>query len=533
MAARRSIWIGAAALLVLAAGSSASAKPRPSVVSDPDWLERPNGDEVSAAYPSIALEFWISGRVTLVCAVDSYGALENCATEGESPTGLGFGSAAISLAPKFRMVPKKVDGRPVVGGSVRIPINFKMREADDIPALPAPQSAAALARARVLVDLLWANTPAVFTEWLDERDVSGAGVEEKTQSEAKQAFADAAATYVDYILTNLPSSYAAVLGADEIDVAISFFRSTAGRKLIESYPFEVDEEHTRAAKNLKELATQQARDEFCLDHDCSLVPDAKTMRKAADTWQPDIVGPSWAEEPSVEQLWAAFPLVPKSLKIPGWSTLMCQVGSLGLLEGCEVAIEQPPGLGFGAAALALAPRFRLGAGPMVYGAHRSSVAVPVEFEVYTREAREPAPPAESAALAVARRVVALNAKSWSTFDDDAADLLALDETGLAPRVKGDAILALRRSRGAWLGHALELEAAGYAKSYSEGELRQLLAFNESSTGRMWTSSRIRDLVDPVFEGAAILAQRKARAQFCSAHACDIDDAAVSSPPPGS
>ena len=57
--------------------------------------------------------------------------------------------------------------------------------------------------------------------------------------------------------------------------------------------------------------------------------------------------------------------------------------------------------------------------------------------------------------------LALAASPWPTFDADATDLLAVDDAGLGPGVKGDAIVALRRGRETWRQHAIELEAATY------------------------------------------------------------------------
>ncbi len=520
MSLKHLICIGVAALAASAVDASAWAKPRPSVVTNPDWLERPNGDDVSALYPPIALEFNISGRAALVCAVDTYGALEDCSAEEESPKGLGFGAAAVALAPKFRMTPKMVDGRPVVGGSVRIPINFNAPKLEDIPPAPTPLSAAATDQAQTLVELLWKGNSTAFRMWRDQQDVTGIDVDDETQAAAKKAFDETAPAYEDHILTHMPAYYAAELQADEIETIIRFFRSAAGKKIVALSPFELTENRQDEAQNLRDLSAQQARDEFCLDHPCSPFPDSKTLRQADETWQPDIIDPDMGEAASAEQIWAAFPLVPKRLRISGWSTLVCKVGALGLLEDCAVAIEQPAGLGFGAAALSLAPRYRLAPAVMAFGARRSSVAVPILFEIQTRVVTEPLPAPETSAMAVARRLVALDAQTWPSFEVDATNLLAVDDASLGPGVKRDAIVALRRSQETWLRHTMELEAAVYTDRYTETELRQLLAFRESSAGGKWSGSNFYEKLAPVFTGAAVVAQKRARAQFCSSRDCE-------------
>lgn len=116
--------------------------------------------------------------------------------------------------------------------------------------------------------------------------------------------------------------------------------------------------------------------------------------------------------------------------------------------------------------------------------------------------------------------LALAASPWQTFDADATDLLAVDDAGLGPGVKGDAIVALRRGRETWRQHAFELEAATYTDRYTEAELRQLLAFRESPAGRKWNRADTYEKLAPVFAGAAVAAQKQARAQFCSSRECE-------------
>jgi TonB family protein len=98
----------------------------PLMVTDPDWLSKPSGADLSSLYPDKALSSGISGQVRLKCRTTVSGFLADCFALDESPLGFGFGKAALRMANKFRMKPATHDGVPVGGTSVVVPINFGM-----------------------------------------------------------------------------------------------------------------------------------------------------------------------------------------------------------------------------------------------------------------------------------------------------------------------------------------------------------------------------------------------------------------------
>ncbi len=99
---------------------------KPSVILNPTWLSQPDAAAMSRFYPPGAAASGIEGMASIHCVVTINGTLSNCTVASETPPRQGFGNAAKHLAPYFRMKPKTVDGQPVEGAEVTIPIRFRM-----------------------------------------------------------------------------------------------------------------------------------------------------------------------------------------------------------------------------------------------------------------------------------------------------------------------------------------------------------------------------------------------------------------------
>jgi protein TonB len=98
---------------------------RPDIITNPQWLERPDGRDFARHYPPRALERGREGRVTLDCVVNADGRI-SCSVANEDPDGWGFGEAAIRISRSFKIAPRLENGAPTEGGRLRVPITFRL-----------------------------------------------------------------------------------------------------------------------------------------------------------------------------------------------------------------------------------------------------------------------------------------------------------------------------------------------------------------------------------------------------------------------
>jgi hypothetical protein len=93
------------------------------VITMPDWARLPKPDELENYVPASFRSN--GGRVVLHCFVTGRGLMDNCTTSGESPQGQGMAGAALAMTSLFVMKPMTVDGLPVGGADINIPIRFE------------------------------------------------------------------------------------------------------------------------------------------------------------------------------------------------------------------------------------------------------------------------------------------------------------------------------------------------------------------------------------------------------------------------
>lgn len=286
--------------------------------TDPDWIRKPNMAQLNAAWPRAALQARQEGGAVVVCRVTTGGALADCRVRSETPTGYGFGAAALLLTPNFQMKPATHDGAPV-SSQVSIPIKFSGVP----PAVSTPQ----LAAFHVLEWAPWERAPG-----LD--DVRRAF---PPQALARHAFG--AAMFRCEVKRD-----GSLYGCDLTQETTTGLGLEAGaRKLLPLFRMRLSPDAVSALSGVRVLVAVK------------FTPRALDPA-AAPAWAS---APDWVRGPEPADVKAAFPAEARAAHVAtGRATLECVIGDDGGLSECRTQGETPPALGFGPAALKVAAAMR-------------------------------------------------------------------------------------------------------------------------------------------------------------------------------
>jgi len=93
-------------------------------VGDVSWVREPSARDFARYFPDDALDEGQSGNVTLSCIVGGSGRLA-CSVASESPSGYGFGNAAIGISRQLRVRTTLPDGSSAEGRELRLPLSFR------------------------------------------------------------------------------------------------------------------------------------------------------------------------------------------------------------------------------------------------------------------------------------------------------------------------------------------------------------------------------------------------------------------------
>lgn len=302
----------------------------------PDWRKRPTSHDILMVYPVDALEKGVSGKAVVACIVTVHGTLNRCRIEGEEPAGMHFGAAAVALTPQMLMKPGMRDGKPVEA-TVRVPVNFTTSGRAEVP--PGD---------RILANVRWLTAP--------------------TYEQVAEAYPKSAKgkRVAGFALLRCTFGGEGRLGscdvAKEHPTGMGFGAAATTLRSHFTGPSETGERTTRG---------------FVVD-----VP-VTFATEMIDGGKPAIGRPQWVGLPTGEEVAAVTPPGPspsgaKSARV----VLSCKIAPDGGVAACAVVEETPANEGYSAAALKVAPRFRLSLWtseglPTIGG----TVRVPMRFEI--------------------------------------------------------------------------------------------------------------------------------------------------------
>jgi protein TonB len=87
------------------------------------WVRMPTREEMKPFWPPAAVAAKLSGKAILECVVPRIGPPTSCRALAETPVGSGFGQAAVTMSPIFRIVPvtreRRVEDMPII-----VPVSF-------------------------------------------------------------------------------------------------------------------------------------------------------------------------------------------------------------------------------------------------------------------------------------------------------------------------------------------------------------------------------------------------------------------------
>lgn len=311
--------------VLLGAATMASSVLAADTVVHATWLTRPRAEDLLGVWPSEALKRGLGGRAVLSCTVTTTGALVECQVASESPPGAGFGQAAIALTPQLLMSPATRNGVPFTEAGVKISINFTGAGPETGSRIGGQMSLAPIP-VRAISDVPWIEAPtydqvvAAYPQKARDKGVAG-----------------------HVVLSCTFKSDGRLTGCSTVrEEPDGYGFSGAARSLVGAFtaPTTIDGRPVRAAT---------------LQLPVSFEP------KMLDPNHPTVGKPQWTVLPEASDFQAGYPKAALAAGVlKGRAVVSCVVATEGRLADCSVASEEPAGLGFGAAASAIAPQFRMG-----------------------------------------------------------------------------------------------------------------------------------------------------------------------------
>jgi hypothetical protein len=90
-----------------------------------NWRRLPSGEDLRRYYPASALQKRVEGHATISCSVNQRGLFYDCLKLNENPQGLGFGDAAVKMAPLYKLNLEKSAAGDLIAPAT--PVTFEVR----------------------------------------------------------------------------------------------------------------------------------------------------------------------------------------------------------------------------------------------------------------------------------------------------------------------------------------------------------------------------------------------------------------------
>jgi TonB family protein len=264
--------LGASAALALMSAVAANAAPH--MITNPDWATKPDGAAIAKLYPVIAEAYVLDGRAVVTCEVAAEGLMTNCVASDETPPGIGFSAAVVAAAKSFRMQPKTIDGQPVAGGIVRIPLHFvapiSPQLSEGASYVPPTVTPKAMELGQRLVALRFERVPVetyIDAQFAKDFDAKPDGVDEATFQEVAATLKAALRDAVPTLKEAVAREYAAEYTVEEMTGFLATANMPGGRDRALASARLKD---NRVISSVLAATLTKARSQFCLKRDCSI-----------------------------------------------------------------------------------------------------------------------------------------------------------------------------------------------------------------------------------------------------------------------
>jgi len=512
------LWAAVAAGVTLAGPALAERQK----ITEPDWLERPTGEEFAEHYPGVAAGLEIEGRATIACAVNLEGKLVDCEVTSEAPQGLGFGAAALAMSQSFKMRPQMQNGSPVEGGEVRIPLRFVL-PATEPPPPPPDATPEALEAGRRAIDALGVVDRTIAESAKAGEAGASAGVPAPVRLAAQAAIRDAWATHRSELRDAYARALASVFSEEEM-AQIATFISGPGKTLMKE-----DKATAAAMRQILQDRVRATRAPasaaFCASTPCPSAAQLEQVWRPVDARDGRIDNPQWSRSPSEYVVTNAAPKLATAVGLTAAVRLTCRVEKSGELTGCATDEELPRGLGFGAAAMKLAASYRLSRVQLEAGAVGRKVTLRVGFAPTLTEPYVPPKPRSAAALELSRKLAAANDGLETARRDIEVQILGFESKRpdeVDAKVYEALIEAYRVGALKAVETVVENQVQFWAATRTEADLSTMAEFQGSAGGRA-LRERSAALEVASRKAAMFVAPKittAARAAFCKDRECE-------------